>query len=62
MSRFPNLTDRRIRFRHFRFARYRRSLTGPQSIRCPHSIHFPTPNHHPNRIELKEVPQQLMEL
>ena len=65
MSHFPNLTDRRSRFRRFPidpFVRYFRSLTAPQSIRCPNSIHFPTPNRHPNRIELKEVPRQSMEL
>jgi hypothetical protein len=65
MSRFPNLTDRRSRFRRFpidRLVRYLRSLTAPQSIRCRHSIRFPTPNRHQNRIELKEVPQQSMEL
>lgn len=62
MTHFPNLTDRRNRFRRFPSVRYRRPLTDPQSIRCPNSIHFPTLNRHPNRIELKEVPQQSMEL
>jgi len=58
MSHFPNLTDRRSRFRRFPIVRYRQPPTAPQSIRCPNPIHFPTPN----RIELKEVPQQSMEL
>ncbi len=62
MSHFPNPIDRLSRFRHFRSVRYLRSLTVPQSIHCPNSIRFPNPNHRPNRIELKEVPQQSVEL
>jgi len=62
MSRCPNPTDRLSRFRIDPTVHYFRSLTVPQSTHFPNSIHFPNPNRRPNRIELKEVPQQSMEL